>query len=350
MGGIMKNKAFIVFVFLLMLTGCITDEVVTTIFNPDGSSKRIVTFRTDKKDYKFKNLSIPVDSTWTITMKRDAADSLLYRVVAEKVFPDIRLVNDEYKDTPNSFSGVNRSASYEKKFMWFYTFFYYQETIYSLFNQYPMSEFLTKNEIGYLKARDEEKEKMFPGKDSLELKQFDQQVNEKVMKWSATCMFKEFYAGLRTIAQSHARADITPVKLSAERDSLLSFYILKFMDLDTAKRFSGTFENIFSITPDSLMAVYPQVFRKYTTLRDAFTNIIGRGYQNRVQLPGTVFDSNADITAGALLSWQIRPMRFIGEDFDMFAASKKVNTRAFFVAGIILFLALFIWFMPKKKV
>lgn len=345
----MKNKAFIVFGFLLMMTGCITDEEVTTIFNPDGSFKRTVTFKTDKKNYKINNLCVPVDSTWTMTMEQDTADSALYHVTAEKIFPDIHLVNDDYVNIPNGFSGVKRSASYRKKFMWFYTFFYYQETIYALFNEYPMSKFLTEDEIRYLKTGDEEKEKMFPGKDSVEMKQFDQQVNEKAMKWVASCMFKEFYAGLRTVAQSHIKANITPQKLSVEKDSLLSLYILNFTDLDKEDRFSGIFQKTFRMAPDSLMAAYPQDFTKYNVLSDAFTDIVGREYQNRVQLPGTVFKTNADTTTGVLLSWQIQPLRFFGADFDMFAASRKANNWAFALAGVVVILTLLVWLIPRGK-
>ena len=82
---------------------------------------------------------------------------------------------------------------------------------------------------------------------------------------------------------------------------------------------------------------------------DMVSSIIGSKYENRVQMPGRTYDSNADTLVEGLCVWQVRPARFLGNDFDMFVAARQVNIWAWAVALAVLVLALGVWLVPLKK-
>ncbi len=343
----MKPKHIFIFI-LFFFSGCVTDQKVTTYFHPDGTVTREVTFKTNRKKFDPEQLAVPVDSTWTLTMQKDTADTTLFLVRAEKVFGSVQWLNNDYKMIPNALSGVKREVSFERKFMWFYTFYYYQETVSKVLDQHPLSEFLTKEELGYLKAEDPKKEKMTAGLDSLAREKYDDRVNKKYMQWLAACMFDELFAGLTKAVQNHPSGAFTVENLTSGKDSLKAKYTGMIVNMEGDNAFAQYFSGRYGVVPDSLMKRYPSVFKKYVELQDILSSAFFTEYENRVQLPGRLFDSNADTVKNDLCAWRVSPARYMGEDMDMFAAARKANLWAWFVAGVIILFAVVLW-MPKKK-
>ena len=336
--------------FLFLLSACITDEKVTTQFHPNGTVRRVVTFKTDKKNFDFSDLCTPVDSAWSITMQRDTADTTVYNVRMEKEFSDVRRMNNDYKNIPNALSGVKREISFDKKFMWFYTFYYYQETIYQVFDEYPMSDFMTEEEMRYFMAGDDQRKEMLAGRDSIEQKKFDNKVGDRSVRWIASCMFREFFVGLKQVVQKYPEGSFTKDSLLSGKDTLMKEYVTAFADLGNDKNnFQAWFMQRYGLDPDTIINHYPASFTKYVTLQNILSSAIGKEYENLTELPGRVYDSNADKTNGKLLSWQIRPARFLGDDLDMFAASRQANLWAWIIAAGLLLLTLGVWLVPRKR-
>ncbi len=334
---------------MLFLSACITDETVTTTFRPDGTVTRVVTFKTDDKDYDLKELCTPVDSSWNITMTRDSADTSKFLVRAEKNFGDVQWLNNDYKFVPHALSGVKREISYEKKFMWFYTFYYYQETLYRVFDEKPMSDFLTPEEIRWFMADEDNQKKMLAAMDSTRRKKFDDRVSDRSMQWLAACMFSDFFDGVTTVARQHHADPFTEKNLIASRDSMEKKFMETFSGPEeNSNAFGKWFGETFDIDPDSLMTHYPAPFSRYTQKQKLISSVLPAAYENRVTLPGKIYDTNADTLAGNLCSWQVRAPLFLGSDLDMFAAARKSNPWAWAAAALILLFAIGLWFFPKR--
>ncbi len=339
-------KKYFVFLLILLLPSCISDEVVTTVFRPDGSFTRTVEFVSDKKDFDPADLATPLDSTWEIQVVCDTVDSTRYRVTAEKAYAGVEQLNEDYRTMTTALEGVKRELSFEKRFMWFYTFYYYQETVYGVLSKRPVRDYLTDEELRYLQRDGGELPPSLEGKDSVTIKAFDDRVQEHFQRWLGNSLFDLWWAGMNNVVTGHPSEKFTPARLLEEEDSLRMLYLKTFQDLIPEQHFSRYFREHLGIDPDTLVARYPEAFDRYEKITDSSVMLVS--YENRVVMPGKVYDTNAGRTEQGVLSWRVSAARFLPGDLDMFAASREANYWAWLVALFVIIFAV-VMFFPKKK-
>jgi len=344
--SLMSDRKYLIFLLLLFLPSCITDEVVTTVFRPDGSFTRIVEFISDREDFDPADLATPLDSTWKIQVVRDTADTSRYRVRAEKEYAGVGLLNREYRTMPTTMKAVKREVSFEQKFVWFYTFYYYEETVYGILKGRPVHDYLTDAELRYLQSDGDELPSSLAGKDSAAVKAFDGQVQQHFRQWLGNSLYDLWYAAMREVVTAHPSERFTPARLLAAADTLRDLYLKVFQDLTPDETFSRSFRERFGIDLDTLMARYPEAFAGYTKITEAPLLLVA--YENREVMPGKVFDSNAGRTEGEVLAWRVNAARFLPGDMDMFAASRKANYWAWLIALFVIIFAA-VMFFPKKR-
>ncbi len=345
------KKYFVPF-FLLFLTSCITDEVVTTTFHPDGSLTRVVEFRSSKKEFDAGDLCTPVDSVWQITVTRDTVHGegeYPYRVRAERNYFSIDRLNEEYENNSSLLTAVRREVSFEKKFMWFYTFYYYQETVYRVFPEKDLDKYLTDEDLLLLKGDPSFGEKM-AAMDSAAVDSLTQLALGRLAQWTADRMFDLFYAGMQEVVSSHPAGDFTPARLLAAGDSLRRLYRQAWTDIPGGdKRFRQYFQKKLGQNPDTLIALYPGQFKRYVNLTEKILSLVYFGsYENRISLPGKLFDANGVVEKDGRVSWRVAPVVYLSQDQDMFAASRVFNLWAWLIAGVIILFAVVLW-LPRKK-
>lgn len=341
------GKILTVLLSVWMINACISDQEVTTTFKEDGSLSRVVTFTSDEEDFDLADLNIPVDSTWRITVMPDSADSSKYFVRCEKNFNGVEELNRLYDSLPHNFTGIDRKVTWEKKFRWFYTYFHYTETIKALFHQRPMTDFLNEEEIRFALATDEEKDSIFSGLDSTAMKELEERVDEKGWRWISACTFDELYQGLLKTADQHPQGNFNRDNLERLKDTLYATF-----DNVEDSLFKVVVARETGITDiDSLVEAWPENFESYRKLEDIVGRTFGEEYMNHVRMPGDLVFTNAEKTNEGLLSWKIGSLKYLGNDFVMEAVSRKVHPWAFIIAGIILIIALVMWFAPaiRKK-
>ena len=344
----MKKKSLQItvwFIFLL-LPSCITDEVVTTFFHPDGSFTRIVEFFSDSKDFNTGDLATPVDSTWKITVMRDTADTSRYRVRAEKAYAGVEQLNEDYRTMSTVMEGVKREVSFEKKFMWFYTFYYYQETVYGMLPERPVSDFLTEEELHHLRSNGEWLPPELEGKDSAAVAAYAQQAEAHFQTWLGNSLFDLWWNGMKQVVTDHPSGNFTPARLLAAEDSLRTAYLKALQEFIPGRGFSRYFGEHFGISSDTLESRYPEAFERYKKITDS--SVILAAYENRVVMPGKVYDTNADRMEKEKLVWSVNAMRFLPGDLDMFAASRIPNYWAWLIALFVIIFAV-VMFFPEKK-
>ncbi len=346
------KKVLFFSVMLFILQACITDEVVTTTFHPDGSLTRVVEFRSSKKDFDPGDLCTPVDSTWQITVTRDSLQGdgeYPYRVRAERQYLTVDGLNEEYKNNSSVLSAVRREVSFEKKFMWFYTFYYYQETVYRVFPKKDLDKYLTDEDLLLLKGDPSFREKM-AAMDSAAVDSLTELALGHLALWTGDRMFDLLYAGMQEVVSSHPAGDLTPARLLAAGDSLRILYRQAYTDIPAGdKRFRQYFQKKLGQDPDTLIARYPGTFKKYVNLTEDILSLVYFGsYRNRITLPGKLFDANGVVDKDGSVSWQVVPVVYLSQDQDMFAASRVSNLWAWLIAGVIILFAVVLW-LPRKK-
>ncbi len=339
-------KKYFVFLLVLLLPSCITDEVVTTIFRADGSFTRVVEFISDRENFDVEELATPVDSTWQIQTVRDTIDSTRYRVRAEKAYAGVEQLNADYRTATTALEGVKREVSFEKKFMWFYTFYYYQETVYGMLPGRPVHDYLTDEELHYLRSNGEWLPPALEGKDSSTIAKYDDRVQERFQAWLGNSLFDLWWTGMKQTVTEHPSGNFTPARLLAAADSLRTIYLKAFQDIIPGKGFSRYFGELFGVDPDTLETRYPEAFDRYKKITDS--SVILVAYENRVAMPGKVYDTNADGIEEGTLAWRVNAVRFLPGDLDMFAASREANYWAWLVAFFVIIFAV-VMFFPKKK-
>ncbi|GEM_PF-4623518 len=368
----MKKKKILkpfLFLVLVLFPSCISDEVVTTRFRPDGTLVREVEFFSDREQFDPGELATPVDSTWKIRVVRDTVDTSRYRVRASKEYAGVEELNADYRNIPTTLEGVKREVSFEKKFMWFYTFYYYQETVYTPFSGVPVRNYLTEEELAFLQRNagrtgfgllplsdideplDASDLRYLPpslqGEDTAALKDYYVRVQQRFRTWMADAFFHLWWQGMEKVVTEHPGGAFTPARLTAERDTLRRLYRKVFFNLLGDDLLSQYFRERFGLSPDTLMTKYAKVFERYNDLAES--NLLFTAYENRVVMPGKVFDTNADEAEDEVLSWWVGAVRFLPGDMDMFAASRVPNYWAWAVALMIVIFAVMMFIIPKKK-
>jgi hypothetical protein len=241
---------------------------------------------------------------------------------------------------------VRREVSFEKKFMWFYTFYYYQETVYGMLSGRPLHDYLTDEEQRYLQSDAAELPPSLEGKDSATIKAFDEHVQERFQTWLGNSLFDLWWSGMKKTVTEHPSGNFTPARLLAAADSLRTIYLNTFLELVPARDFSRYFTEHFGISPDTLESRYPEAFDRYRKITDS--SVILVAYENQVVMPGKVYDTNADGMEEGTLAWRVNAARFLPGDLDMFAASREANYWAWLVAFFVIIFAV-VMFFPKKK-
>ncbi len=330
----------------LFLPSCIEEETVTTFFRPDGSLKQVLEFVTDRKDFSPSGLATPLDSTWQVEVRRDTADTSRYRVVATKNYLSVKELNDAYRHATGLMKGVKREVSFEKKFMWFYTFYYYQETVYAVFDGKELQEFVSPEELRYLQSDGEWLPPRLEGKDSTLIRAFSRTAQSHFTEWMGSRYFERWWKGMMRLAKDRPTDRFTPERLEEMRDTLRTIYCRTFFDLPGNDELPSFFLAGFGLDPLTLLHRYPVYFREFRELEEK--TFFMADYENRVVLPGKMFDTNADVVEDGRPVWHVLPTRFLPEDFDMFAASREPNPWAWVVAVLVLIFA-GVMFFPKKK-
>ena len=333
--------------FLLISTGCIEEVKVHTQFFPDGSCKRVITFKADDDNVDWSEFSVPVDSTWTISMKKDSADSSKYLFAAEKLFASYDSINRDYSNKPHKLQGVERHILYEKKFRWFYTFYAYEEKVQAVYNKIPITNFMTEEEYHFIISDEEEQRVLKPDLDSTRFAKYSEDIEEKEMRWFYSSLFKELYEGLLKVAETGDVEMLTKKKLSENKDSLYHTFLESSDPFDTWDYFERMFEDN---KIDTLRKTYPHYFSEYNYLESMLEKLLGmKEYENIILMPGELYDSNSKRIENNQVRWMIKPENFFARDFVMAARSKVTNTWTFILSGIVVLLVIVLWITGRKK-
>lgn len=359
----MKRMINIIMVtaLILVLSACGVNYKIITKILPDGSCERTMIATGDSAHVNDKLFVIDIDSSWTRDLKWSydtSENKKIFILTVKKHYPNVSEMNREfYKDTAVTDRPLT-SQKLVKKFRWFYTRYEYKETYHQQFpfKYFPISNYLTPREIDF-EINDESDSVFFAGKDSAEIKKIKDEVDNKMGKFLADNMFEGFYQRLLIVGHKGKTDLLEKYDLLKKKEELrrIVFYgndssqFLFDKEFD-ARSILSTFDSVFN-TKDftNILKEDPTAFKSYNDKQsNAFANLDESDYVHSVSMPGKLVSTNATGFEDNIPEWKVAPDNYFFSDYIMKADSRRTNTWAFVVTGIILLLSLLSLFTGKR--
>lgn len=326
-----KMKFTLLLLVLVFLHGCNEPEtIVTNVVHPDGSITRKVEMRTSKREFDPEEFRVPVDSTWTHSYSFEVSEGgdTTRVLVAEKLFPDAGSITEEYsREWGSANSALVRSAIFRKSFRWFTTSYRFTEKVQrSLPYGYPVSNFLSNEEVEYLMLPGSVADDLREGADSIYYSALGDSVEAHIELW----FMKGWVNGWVLVAgkmleEAGADEEFIGVfqgyenKLLESMDpfeSSLSSILLSLLGEETMTRYGS----VFDAAEDSV-EINMELFWSFGE------------YTVKTLMPGNLKDCNGYISASGEVAWQVRPELYFFEDYTMWAESHRANRWAWYVSG-----------------
>lgn len=316
----------------IALSSCREITIKTTI-NPDGSFTRVITVSGDSSEVIKTDLPYPVDSSWMRELYADTSDSTQYICTYTKSYNSEDLLNDELRNDTSWRKQIQRDVEISKRFMFFYSFIRYKQ-VYKAAN--PMAEdyhgYLSNEDLLWLSEVKTRQSK----RDSIRYDSAD----ARLEKYWVASMLMEITDDLKKGLDQFDEPGLKDFELSLYRDSLEANVIKWSGDgydaaIDALVAWSGKQELA------RLHDIEPPIFQDVDELNTYIENLLfAEKYTLEAELPGLITETNASMMHGNTVSWDIAPLSFYFEDYEMTVESRVINYWAFIVAGFVFFLLL----------
>jgi hypothetical protein len=314
--------------------------VVTDYVHPDGSVMRKIKMTSNenkvKDRFKFSDLQVPYDSSWTIKNSctiNEKGDTTWIRT-AERLFTSIDEINLSYKTDSGANKEILRRAGFKKRFKWFNTEFRFSEMIdKKMLFGYPLKDFLNKEELAFFYSPDSIIIGKQIGPDSLKYKALGDTISRKTDKWMAKSMVSEWIGEFSKLTAGKTGSDMIIQSLKAREDEFVKIVEKNDKKLDSLWT-NGILLKEFIGEANAL---------KYKTEADSAIDIVTKNiwvnfkeYTVRIVMPGKLIGTNGFIDSSHVLLWPVKSDYFLTEPYEMWAESKIPNKWAWIVSGLFL--------------
>lgn len=329
-----------VFVFTLLLNGCLDVDVHTSVAS-NGASDRTIRIKNDKPDLTGFAFPTPDGAGWTISRAESTKDGKKeYTMLATKHFENPEALVGEYALRPDT-TALRLTVNLRKSFGWFYTYFDYMET-YHFNNPYgstPVNSMMSPKEIEQFMHNDDVPE-LKTKYDQWELREEFESIFgfllEGVAKRSdgstIVSALRDHKEELfqRALHAGDKDSLKNPEKTGAKKDSsdksekepdlgeLMIREILQSTGLPAATNLKADI--------DGAIARNAERSRKWGS--------IGNGYTNGVDMPGLLLETNSEEVKGSSVAWKFSDKQIRVQDVVMHASSRAANLWAFVVTGL----------------
>ncbi len=322
-------------ILMLILPGCL-DVWITTQIRPDGSIEQKIQFKgDDSTEIATANFAFLKEGDWKREWSKPEKDK--FQLIVSKEFKSVKELNASMNPADTSQLVIRVNASLQRKFRWFFTRFVYEETVLHA-NPFPgldYHKYLTDEEVRLISLT-EESRKTDPGYDTVKYKVTEKQFEDFLFR----SMYEEFYHQLTSIVSEDQSFTLSKQDLENKKDLIYHFLI----------------DSINGDSPDSILIGIGRVINhpdiqvirsKYLSRFDGFQKKMkffntasDDSYKFAIRMPGLLLQTNSPKIEGSETGWDLSYYDFFFKDYTMTAESRKVNTWAFIVAGLVLLVAL----------
>lgn len=386
----MKTYKILFFAAVCALTSCVEPDNMLTVIKPDGSCYKEFSSTVGSDFMLGKNLSeqkyfpIVVDSSWSVTWRledstqwstefplsqagMDAINASMpmemnsktkkmekkkpvFDVQLRKAFGSVDEMGNVFRLNPkHKWNKMNVKYHLEKKFRWFYTYYTYTETYPKINTNFktPIDSFMTKEEANYWFAGEPN---IYKGMNGIEIREAIGSLEEKYDHWFAKNLWDNAFDVLLANYDLMRNPPVAPDSLAKCKEVIFDSKVKDDKDFDMEKVLNGYFKTkAFSIyweTKDSPLKKHEKDFEE-----QAFVALFGKAFNYRLCMPGRITPKENLVLNGDTLTFKLTAYRMIYSDYVIQGESRKTNTWAFIVSGLILVLAVgSFWYKPKGKI
>ncbi len=320
----MKIRIYVVGMILLILTSACNDYTISTKINEDGSIERIIRIDSYSGSGRPESLPFYVDNTWKSRIEKSANDTTKETMFYSKTFPNAEELNKELAKG----SKTKSVAKLEKKFRWFYTYFYYTETYKKTnpFKTIPLDNFFSAKEI-----------------DSLNTGLMSRGLSKKVDDVLSKCIVEELMDSISAVAQRNSLYDSNKLNLLKEK--------IYAKELDTADKLIKEMEIIYG--NKSVLVLKPDLERIFKGIENKMEYYMNPSnsvsFTANVVMPGLILNTNASTVEGNKLTWKPESENYVFTDYKITAESRVANTWATLATGITVFVLILILLVPVLR-
>jgi hypothetical protein len=305
--------------------------------------------KSDSRDIFKHAFYVPEDTSWTVEEKWETkkkksvfdGGKKVFIYTAEKSFPSVSGMNDEWSLKETGAHKVNIDVKLEKRFAWFFTYFHYREIYRDFFpfKTQPLKGYFTPEELKIIKLslgdEDEKAEKMCP-EDTLK------KIEKKFEQWVARSIFDEFYNLFLEGAKQLKSPDLTKEHIASRKEALFAACLeLELFESDSPAKLLKKCEGILQTTDVwKVREINKKGFSLFEEKYRAIDSLIGDEYTNKLIMPGLVTDTNAGTVEGGTVTWTFAPDDFFITDYEMWVTSRRVNWWVVGIAAALLLLVL----------
>jgi hypothetical protein len=333
----MKRKLLLTVFFAVLLFTFSCDEPVTVVTNyvhADGSVTRHIEMRNKKNNFKTSDLQVPFDSTWVVkdTLIIGEKKDTTWIKTAEKVFASTADINKSYQSDSGANKNIARSASFKKKFRWFYTIYRFSESVDKILHYgYPVKDFLNTEELNYFYSPQAMNDERLKSSDSLKYKAIADSVKNRTDRWIGKSLISEWIGEFSGLVAGRGGKDLSQETLKQKE-----FYFEQIL-----RKYENLYDSLWKegiIQKEMIGEKYAKDFRKEA---DSAINIVTKRmfpdfkeYSVRIVMPGKVIGTNGFIDKTDQLLWPVKSDFFTTESYKMYAESRIINTWAWVVTGV----------------
>lgn len=346
----MKNIFFIIFPCIaLLLCSCEDRMILHTVIEPDGSCTRALTYKVDPcvSDLHDDSTRVHIDyavandGTWIRTEEASQTDSFASYITLTRSFDSVEEMSGQCPLQINGQS-IAPECRFDKRFRWFYTEYTFTETYPCLSNYFtvPFDGFLDEEEARFWLTGEPD---LFAGYSGYAMKEIMDNLENEFYAWVGANMLSDAIAMVANHPVLCESLDITPERLTADRDTLIVFCHQHGLTANNFERVDSLL-NMFYGTERFTSLSKKEEFASFNV--DIYAEISTLSIDYQLDMPGQKIihagmgvHKDRSVSLGHIgLNYQLRAVSLLVPDYAITATTRSVNVWAF-VVTILLALA-----------
>lgn len=330
----MKKAANIIILMIIMmlLSSCGgPDALLINFVRKDGSVKRKLILTYHKDEFDLSDCQVPVDSSWTLAKSYDVSEDgdTTYSLTAVREFESVSAVNRLYKEYDGSNPGMIRTASFDKKFRWFNTFYRYSENIKAALEGIPPEDYFSEEELDYFYMPEKLIDSLLEGPDSTSLKvNMIDPLDEKTEEWFGRSLVKAFISKLRDTARVNNAIVIDTGLIFKKEQQVLGSLDILLGDMGEEELVDSLLGKGFYVNNRALVdTLMSDVEEEFLVAFETDSYLV------QAYMPGELTSTNGYIDEDGNVLWQVTGPVFLSSDYNMWAESGTTNLWAWILTG-----------------
>lgn len=351
-------KRFMTFPLLAFLictiAACEKNYSIESVVHTDGSIDRTITV-IDADSGKLVDNIFGINETagWDARMEqiepleKKATDSAgkenKFNVIFHRKFASVDDANNAMAGRDTLF---NIQSDFEKSFRWFYTYIRYSDTYGAInrFRDVPTSDYFTSEDYAFIDRLPAEG-KPISKADSL----FLARLEEKVMEhFAARTFYEEYYKALTGALEKNADGRLWVDTLAKHKEGIFHRLVEKSDDFDDDFMLAIA-DSMHIPLSQPVKDEYWATAERIERMMNFMSDMDAGKYVHAISMPWSVVDTNADSVSGKRLFWKPPVIRFLLNDYTMYAESRTLNSWAVAISGVILLVTVAIFIRNRRN-